>query len=162
MRRAVEGTNPSFESKIRPSGNLAMSVDIYGSSWAFARLSYFIINLCFQETFNEKHYVSVRYSLLKEFIVYWGETVYCNGIWQMTGNVYIHRHTQVRSLTHGVEWREWQVREGNTEDMSPVLNPQEQEVFGRRRSTGSFRQNCVQRPVGKNDALRVLKIVPNR
>lgn len=32
MRRAVKGTNPSFESKIRPSGNLAMSVDIYGSS----------------------------------------------------------------------------------------------------------------------------------
>lgn len=46
--------------------------------------------------------------------------------------------------------------------MSPVLNPQEQEGFGRRKSTGSFRQNCVQGPVGKKDALRVLKIVPDR
>lgn len=30
MRQAVEGTKPGFEPKIRPSGNLDMSRDVYG------------------------------------------------------------------------------------------------------------------------------------
>lgn len=69
MRQAMKETNPSFESKIRPSGSLDMCRDVSGSSQPFARLTYLlsIISLCFQETFIEKYYVSVRYSVLKEF-----------------------------------------------------------------------------------------------
>lgn len=81
IRQAVEVTNLCFGSKMRPSGNLGMSRDVYSSRWAFARLPYSlsIINLCLQETF-EKYYVSVRFFGLKEFIVYWGQTVDCNVI----------------------------------------------------------------------------------
>ena len=64
----------------------------------------------------------------------------------------------MRCLTQRVERREF-LREGYMEDVSSVLLSLRTRRSWRKKSIGSSRgkEHGVQRPVGKNDVLRVLK-----